>query len=311
MTVVQYTLTDIETIISKGIPYTLDESTVAILQNISTQVGSPEYVKTPTFKKKEHSVSKTSRNKNHKNHENWDMIRNHKPSKRDTLDGVARSIDVIRKTLNKITSKTYECLYPTIMEELDKVVQSENSELEPLGTTIFSIVSETAFFSEMYAELYSKLYMKYEFVRKALVETLTSFEENTKTIPYCNPEEDYDEFCKNNKENARRKSVAVFLVNLSKYQIVDVLDICTIINNIQNRILSLIKTDNNNEMVDELSEISGDMIITGKCKLNSCNVWDTIVSNVNLISKMKPKEHASLTNKTMFKHMDILDHIYK
>lgn len=315
MTLIQYTLSDIEDIISKGINYTLDESILKIIQNISDQVGCPEYVKTPKFltKCKEFSHhthvrrDKTVRQKSID--ENWDSIRHFETYCRTTHEGIDGSIDEIRKTLNKITLNTYETLYPVLIQELDKVILSQHSELDKLGTIIFSIVSETVFFSEMYAELYSTLHIKYDFSRKALVDTLTTFNENTAHIQYCNPDVDYNAFCKNNKENSRRKSIAIFLVNLTKHSIVDVLEICTMIQNIQHRILSLIDLCNNNEIVDELSEISGDMITTGKDKLYNCSLWNNIVMNVDIISKMKPKEHVSLTTKTMFKHMDILDHL--
>lgn len=307
MTILQYTLAEIEDIICKGIDSVLDESIIAIIQQISNQVGSPEYVKTPKFTQKENY---NNRKKQHAC-EDWGAIRQFVPTQRIVRNDFEQSTDVIRKTLNKITSNTYHALYPLLIEELEKVILTQHAELDTLGTTIFSIVSETAFYSEMYAELYASLYIKYEFLRKPLGESLSIFEGNTKHIPYCNPDEDYDAFCKHNKENSRRKSIAIFLVNLTKHPIVDVLDMCNIIQNIQERILTLIELDHNNEIVDELSEISGEMIITGKVTLNTCDIWDNIVTNVKTISKLKPREHISLTNKTVFRHMDIMDHLNK
>jgi len=307
MTTIQYTLSDIEDIKHNGINYNLDESIISIIQKISQQVGSPEYVKTPKFLKKE--------NKSHhkklpdREYEDWETIRHFVPTQRVVHEGIERSIDVIRKTLNKITSNTYETMYPIIIEEIDKVLLSQQHDLVKLGTTIFSIVSETSFYSNMYAELFSKLYHKYDFIHKSLYETLNSFQENTKQIEYCNPDTNYDLFCKNNKENTRRKAVAVFLVNLTKHSIVEVSEICEIIHNIQERMFYLIKIENNNEIVDELSEITGSMILSGKDILHTSDKWCKIVNNVNSISKMKPKEQVSLTNKTVFKHMDIIDHL--
>lgn len=307
MTIQQYTLSDIEDIICKGIDSVLDKSIIAIIQEISNQVGSPEYIKTPKFSKKE--------NYNHRKkpdtYEEWGTIRQFVPTQRIIRNDFQQSTDVIRKTLNKITSNTYDTLYPLLIEELDRVILMQDTELDTLGTTIFSIVSETAFYSEMYADLYASLHNTYEFLRKPLGESLSMFEENTKHIQYCNPDVDYDAFCKNNKDNSRRKSVAIFLVNLTKHGIVDVLEVCNIIRNIQERIFTLIELDNNNEIIDELSEISGDMIVAGKVRLNACDIWEDILTNVNNISKMKPREHTSLTNKTMFKHMDIIDHLNK
>jgi len=310
MTVVQYSLADIHDIKNKGIKYILDEPIVNIINHISSRVGSPAYVKTPQFSNKTNNTLRRNKQKQESD-ENWNTIRQFTPTPRIARVGIDKSLDIIRKTLNKITSHTYEALYPILIEELDKVIATDPSELQSLGDTIFSIVSETGFYSEMYANLFTSLYHKYDFLRKALTETLTQFEEQTENIQYCNPDIDYDAFCKNNKENTRRKSVAVFLVNLAKNNIIKIHDIGVIISNIQLRILSLIEIEKQSEIVDELSEISGNMIITGKEIMTSWNKWDSLVDTVQLFSRMKTKEHVSLSNKTVFKHMDILDCLNK
>ena len=49
----KYSLTDIEQIIFNGFDFNLPDETINIIKELSSQVGSPTYIKTPTFKKKQ------------------------------------------------------------------------------------------------------------------------------------------------------------------------------------------------------------------------------------------------------------------
>ena len=49
----KYTLNDVNNIIFQGFDYTIPNETLEIISLLSMQVGSPDYVKTPIFKKRE------------------------------------------------------------------------------------------------------------------------------------------------------------------------------------------------------------------------------------------------------------------
>jgi hypothetical protein len=91
--------------------------------------------------------------------------------------------------------------------------------------------------------------------------------------------------------------------------------IVDIIKQIQKLISSYIcKPDKTNE-IEELTENLYIIITQSKEQLcNSKNVeesWDAIINNIEFISimKSKMKEYPSITNKTIFKHMDMLEEI--
>ena len=52
----RYTLDDINSILFNGFEYNLPEKTLEIISNLALQVGSPDYVKTPVFKKRENPM---------------------------------------------------------------------------------------------------------------------------------------------------------------------------------------------------------------------------------------------------------------
>jgi len=51
-----YTLQDFNTIIFNGFNFTLGEDIIQKINELATQVGSPTYIKTPVFQKKDRSA---------------------------------------------------------------------------------------------------------------------------------------------------------------------------------------------------------------------------------------------------------------
>ena len=89
----------------------LDKSTIDIVQKLADQVGAPEYIRTPQFPKREKGDRK-DRNRRRKNkgpelsNEAWEAIRNFEVTQIKKSEGINKSIDFVRKSLNKITDKT-------------------------------------------------------------------------------------------------------------------------------------------------------------------------------------------------------------
>jgi len=314
----KYSLERIGNIICDGIDYTLPVSVIATIQNIADQVGAPEYVKTPQFKRKDRPIinaDSTRRPARRKATEvsdaDWAALTEFKPTIRPKHEGIEESNDIIRKALNKITDKTYDALYPTITQELDNIMAKEeevpSDDLSKISTTIFTIVSQTAFFSVLYAKLYNNLCAKYPFLRTDAETAFKSLETYVTEIQYSNPEKDYDAFCRNNKDNARRQSVGVFLINLTiNHGFIEVSHMIKIMTHIQEYMMSLIDVDGQAEIVDELSEIFGCMYIVGYMHFSKEEVvFNTIKANIKLLAESSPKTHVSLSNKAVFKHMDL------
>jgi hypothetical protein len=67
--------------------------------------------------------------------------------------------------------------------------------------------------------------------------------------------------------------------------------------------------EGNKDIVDELSENIYILIINTHNDLGDESDWDSIVSSVETVSKYKVKDLPSITTKSIFKHMDILDEL--
>ena len=135
-----YTLEDINEILYQGFEYNLPPKTLENISNLATQVGSPDYIKTPVFQKRENymkvelnkefvtkEISGFRKNKRGKgqeliNDEDWETIRTFQPSKIEEKSIVDSQIDNIRSILNTLSDKNYIDKCNKIIDIIDKLI---------------------------------------------------------------------------------------------------------------------------------------------------------------------------------------------
>ena len=113
----KFTLKDFTNITFNGFEFKIPEETLNIITNLSQQVGSPTYIKTPIFSKKEHfdqdndsqDVFKRKKRMNKPpeilNDSEWDSKRTFQATKIEHKEGLDAKIDIIRGALNKMSEK--------------------------------------------------------------------------------------------------------------------------------------------------------------------------------------------------------------
>jgi len=332
-----YKLVDFSRIKKEGFSYTLSNDTLDIITKISSSVGAPEYVKTPHFEKKGGYRNNNSHgsHSSHSSHpikginiDNWNCARNFKPTVMEKKKGIDLSLDKIRKSLNKITDKTYDKMLIQIIEEIDLIFKehgtTENGddiktddfmdEVKRIGDSIFDIASGNGFYSRMYAKLSKALMDKYEFMNDIFKCKINDDTYLFGDYAYCSPDSDYDQFCKNNKINEKRRALGLFYINLMMEGIVGEDKIIKLIETIQQILIQEIAKENNSNIAEEMSEFIYIMITNGLPmlkKTKETNKWEEMISNVNCIAIKKHKSEPSITNKTIFKHMDIMSFVNK
>lgn len=311
-----YTRTDYDRIKREGFYYNLPKETLETIKKIAANVGAPEYIKTPHFDK-QRSFKPRLHIKDFSDTE-WDTLRNFKATVMEKKKGVELSIDKIRKHLNKMTAKTYTTLQDQICAEIDLIIETETNkdelmiELNKIGDAIFEIASGNRFYSGMYAALYNELMTRYEFMQTILSAKLNTDIHIFNDFAYCSPEKDYDKFCNNNKTNEKRRALGLFYVNLMLNKIIPATKIVSMISDLQSNIDNYITTENNANIVEEMTELLFYLMTTGAVALKPLKAdWDSMIAKVTRISAMKAKSAPSISNKTIFKHMDILMEINK
>lgn len=322
-----YSLDAINNIIFNGFDYNLPEETLQIISQIALQVGSPDYVKTPVFQKRENQIKPEfpnqkevpRRKKGNKSMEilddaDWDSLRTFQATKIEEKIGIDAKIDILRAFFNKLNDSNYLDIRNKIVDVIDKLV-SENIASEDLlrvGIFIFENASANRFHSKLYADLYSDLISRYEIMKVIFEKNLSNFTTLFDTIEYVDSNENYDKFCEINKVNEKRKSLATFYINLMNNMMIKKEQIMSITRNLMDQIYNFINIDNKKNEVDELTE---NVFILYKKELYEDNARSnyelidgfTILEIIQKIASSKLKEHKSLTNKTLFKFMDMIE----
>ena len=337
----RYGIEDFNRLMYEGFDYELDTNVREIIQALSDQVGAPEYIRTPQFPKTNKrydplnaaskGVSGSGRRArygqgNSTSDDDWNSFRQFQPTKLVKKEGVEKTIDTIRKYLNKISDKNYTNQRDNIFQDLkelqgndcddvsDNVSDNVHDEFDKVVGAIFSIASGNMFYSKLYAQLYKEMMEEFPSMNTMFKNNLVKFRDIFKTIEYCDSEKDYDKFCAVNKENEKRRATGMFYVNLMKLDVVSREEIVTIIKEIHEYQMSKIVEEGNKHVVDELSEVISIMMMnaisyfTGE---QASSEWNSIVTSMEKVAAMKVAHHPSITSKSIFKHMDIVDEIKK
>jgi hypothetical protein len=323
-TILKYSLEQIESIIFRGFDYKIPDDVMEKISNLAIQVGSPDYVKTPVFKKRENQMkvepenSQTDIPKKRKNKavevfndDDWNSVRTFQTTKIEVKTGIEAELDSIRSYINKMTDKNYPDMKNKILEIIEKLVGvNTDEELSGIGTNIFEIASSNRYYSKIYAELYATLSTKFEFIKSKYQENFKKFTELFDNIEYVDPNENYDKFCEINKVNEKRKSLATFYMNLMFNGVISKDEIVKITKNLLEKLYNFISIENKKNEVEELTE---NISILYKKELyeDSDELINgfTINEIVDKIANSKVKDNKSLTNKSLFKFMDLIENM--
>lgn len=338
----KYTLETFNNITFNGFKFDFPEDTLKIISELALEVGSPNYVKTPVFQKRINPIktetlhnkekekethydfpkngydkNSTRRRRNNKsmeilNDDDWETVRTFQTTKIEEKIGLDVQIDLLRSHLNKMSEKNYVDIKNKITETIENIMKEiiDNNEITKLGTIIFEIASTNRFYSKIYADLYSDLINKFQIMEEIFQENFNNFMNLFDTIEYVEPNVDYNKFCKINKDNERRKALAAFFVNLMNNNIISKNKIITIIRDLMNKVYTYINQDNKKNEVDELTENIA--ILYKKELFNETLNYElidnmTIPSIIEKLAHSKCKNYLSLSNKTIFKFMDLID----
>jgi hypothetical protein len=320
----KYTLKDFNDIAFNGFNLVLSDDVIRVISGLAQEVGSPDYVKTPVFKKRENPMKveptsssllpkKKRGNKNMEvlNDDEWGVIRTFQTTKLEDKVGLDAKIDMIRSHLNKMTDKNYIDMRNKIIDIIDSIIV-ENvgaDDMTRVSSIIFEIASTNRFFSKIYADLYSDLIIKYQDMKTIFEGSLDKFTELFACVEFVESIVDYDKFCRINKDNEKRKALSAFFMNLMNNNIITKEKIVDITRNLLGQLHSLISVDNKKNEVDELTE---NIALLYKKDLYDAVKYEpidgmTIPQLIDKLAHCKSKDYKSFTNKAIFKFMDLIE----
>lgn len=279
----------------------------------SKKTGSQ--VKSSGFKQS--NVSSITKKRPLKNSLDWETVRvnDFKVTVLETSEGFDKQISEMRALLNKISSKNYETQRDIIMNKAKEIFESDDiseDDKTRVALSIIDISRSNKFYSELYAELCKSLSSEFILFKELLPRSIELYKDTLANIHYIDHNVDYDGFCNYTKTNDLRKANASFIVNLMKQCVLEKGHVLDVIVSLIKQVQQYIDEDNRTNEVDEITENLHLFITQSKSELSEYGDWSkTVLEFINDISKMKSKDHVSLSARAVFKYMDICDDLKK
>jgi len=331
MTMNYYTIADIENIKFSGFSYVLPEKVLEILKILEselqiTNVDSTETSAAPHKKYEDSSRTRRHPDRNYRNpkpkeltNDDWEMIRSFKTTKIEKKEGVEKNINQLRILLNKISNKNYDTQKTLILDSVAEFLHSEGSEeeggeqqedMDKITQAIFDIVCSNKFFSEIYAQLFKELVDRFPVFLDILMKYIEVYKTSIDNIYFVDPNKDYDGFCSYTKINENRRAMTLFMINLYKIQILKETHITDLLHTLLIRSLEYIDSENRTNELEEITENVFLIISNIHLLIAESDEWTNgLLPIIIQISQMKFKEHKSLSNRVVFKYMDIIDSV--
>jgi hypothetical protein len=332
----KYNLQEIRTILNSGFEYTIPNQTIELLNYLTQQIGSNSIITDNVFHKKDKfsenngnngtdTVFRMDKKKRKGNkgmeiaNEDWDTIRSFQATKIEGKTGIDALIDKIRLTMSKLTKEKFQTIKTqlvTIINEIIETDKGENAEAiqNTIGNMIYDIALSHMFFSKLYADFYTDLLHLFDWLRPIIVLKLETYLDLFKNMQYFDPDRDYDKFCDMNAINEKRKSATHFFVNLSLNGVIPEKDIYALLVSLLKTMYDLINQTDKKFEVDELTENIAILFnkelmerVSDNLKIEQTINDQSVTEMVHLFANSKAKDFKSLSNKSIFKYMDLIE----
>jgi len=206
----------------------------------------------------------------------------------------------------KVISKINQiCSESTNLEDITKV-----------GYMLYDSCSTNKFYSKIFADLFAEMASKYDWLMSIFDEKYKNIMAQYNDIKYVDSEKDYDGFCEMNKINERRRAVTTFLLNLSINGFIQKSELVNILRNLLTMIINMVNQNDRKNEIDELTEhvaIIFDKELIDEIVDDADDEEDyyvggqSIIDTINSLAKSKAKDYPSLSNKAIFKYMDLIE----
>lgn len=317
-TIIQYKLSDIQSIYENN-EYELLDNVKEIFSNLDKLIPNEQLNQIPLIRSdRSYDRNHKQRNRRQRNGgrgysstndmDNWEAIRDFKPTEKKEVIGLDKQINELRSFLNKMSKNNYDVQKGLIVENINNLFNNENMENDDINKVVdcvFDTCSTSKFLSDLYADLYVELIGHHDIFGNKLDNILSVFKDSLNNITYVSPDEDYDGFCNNNIINESRKANSMFIVNLMIRDMISENDFIELLKMMQKLSLEYINMEDKGNEVEEITENVFLLVTHSKELLSSHDSWIPIKEHTSHFTTLKAKDYPSLSNRCRFKYMDM------
>jgi hypothetical protein len=304
-----YSMDAIQRIMMQEAPYSLSSTILNIIRDLENEISNT--VDIPKPRQKEYYDKAKHGNAPRKLEEKWETNVSVKPNiMKIQKEGFEKQLADLRGMLNKISTKTYDTLKDKIIVQVKEIIcdETQNENAQKIVEFIFDTAISNKFYSELYSHLYKELIDLFDIFNNKIEPFMEQYMHSFHNIIVVDQNEDYDGFCENNKKNEKRKATTVFMANLLKNQVISEMIVIDMIMAMQELSEKYIEEENRKSEVEEITENLFLLITSSPTSLKTAELWKTkIEPNIRKFSAYKTKDKTSLSNRVVFKYMDIVE----
>ena len=319
-----YTLKNITELTSSGYTIELASDIIDNINKISLQMGLPTTITSNVYTKLPKTTISSSSNYDTMNRRNgsnrgirppeisdsnWESIKSFQATKIEHKTGIDAVINQLKLYLNKLCDKKFDLIRKDVIDYInEECADISDDDKSKIANVIYTLSSANKFYSKIFADLFSELATLFPWVKDEFVIQHSSVMSHYDTITYIDPDTDYDGFCEMNKTNERRRALSLFLVNLANIGFINGAEVIAILDTLSTRIIDTQSDASyknmNDELVENVAILYNNVLLTSERKCSN-ELIDVLVSRVNTFATLKAKDFKGLSNKAIFKFMDI------
>jgi hypothetical protein len=334
----KYTLQQISAILFAGFNYVLSDETINVFNFLTAQIGSNAFINNNVFQKRERENDREKerddldqdfkldkkKKKGNKGmevlNEDWDNIRSFQATKIEQKSGLDSLINKLKLAMSKLSKDRYLICKEQVIEALTEIIETNPDPsvlTDRIGNTMFDVILSNKTLLKLYSDMYADLLCSYDWLRQSLNNRFIKYLDLFKDMKYFDPDQDYDKFCDMNVINEKRKLTSQLFVYLALNVIIPRASIYELLVSLLRTMAEYINLPDKKFEVDEIAEnmailFNKEIIKTvedGPEYNKNLYIINnlTIVELVTVFAKSKAKDYRSLSNKSIFKCMDLVE----
>lgn len=332
------TLQQANTILFAGFHYVIPDETINVFNFLTAQIGSNAFINNNIFQKRELEKERELENdeldqrfkldkkkrKGNKGmevlNEDWDNIRSFQATKIEQKSGLDAIINKLKLAMSKLSKDRYLVCKEQIIEALKEIIEVEPDPIvlsDRIGNIMFDVILSNKTLLKLYSDIYTDLLCSYDWLRQSLNNRFLKYLDLFKDMKYFDPEQDYDKFCDMNVINEKRKLTSQIYVYLALNGLIPRLAIYELLVSLLRTMAEYINLPDKKFEVDEIAENMAILFNKEIMKTVEEDVgYDkklyivnklTLVELITAFAKSKAKDYRSLSNKSIFKCMDLVE----
>lgn len=235
--------------------------------------------------------------------------------------GITKQINEIRMKINNISAATYAKISVGIIDLISQwKEESENVEedMKQIAETIFDIMGKTKMNSELNADLYKLCVDRFDgsagidsagIFTKTLHTNIVTLENMVQNVEYADPNQDYDKYCVYSKQISQIIAMCSFYVNCTKISIIPVNIVYSFLHKLLDSLDTLLQEEGKIAEVELIADIV--FVVVESCHQHMVFDKPELLKKVVDIAGYKNKQFPSISNRFIFKFMDMRDLVNK